>query len=626
MSEPKFMVNNLEVIGSTLKIDAVAAYYSDDTVPRVRIIFENGGEIRRLPLILRNTFKYKAENRYYAVFSYSYNLKYVFSKEPISEEFNIYFDVSFGDECLERLKLFVSDGIASKYGVREEFTAGGEFAGTNVYSSDKKNQPSVSETLFSVNPDLENNRFTVKAEPNPDFSAGAKSKAFYRIIALLFTLLYSVLLLPWFVIDGVLSGLNVFPSRKSPDTQGILRRITGQIKANIANFIKANIKDKSLSGSIISIRDGWYSHYYARLCKKPVVKNRISFISGRRDELGGNESYVYELIKDRKDIDFQFLLSTDLDRFSKGGKKKRFYELYATSKVVIVDDYYNLLNTVKKRDDVTLFQFWHACGAFKTFGFSRLGKPDSPKQSSPNHRMYDFTTVSSAGIVKYYAEGFGISDEKVLPTGIPRTDIFFDKKYESEVKERFYSRYPSLKNKKIILFAPTFRGAGQKSAFYPVPAFDPDLFYEKLGKDYAVIIKLHPFCEERFDIKPEYSDCVVDLSEEDEINDLLFVTDILITDYSSCIFEASLLGIPMLFYAYDLYQYISERDFYSDFETFVPGKIVFTQDELASAVLKGDFEEEKIPGFREKFFSQTDGKSSRRVADKVLSVIDGNQS
>ena len=78
----------------------------------------------------------------------------------------------------------------------------------------------------------------------------------------------------------------------------------------------------------------------------------------------------------------------------------------------------------------------------------------------------------------------------------------------------------------------------------------------------------------------------------------------------------------MLFYAYDLYQYISERDFYCDFESFVPGRIVFTQDELGEAVIKGDFEEEKIPAFRDKFFSQIDGKSSERVAEKILSIIE----
>ncbi|MCQ2481796.1 MAG: CDP-glycerol glycerophosphotransferase family protein, partial [Clostridia bacterium] len=97
--------------------------------------------------------------------------------------------------------------------------------------------------------------------------------------------------------------------------------------------------------------------------------------------------------------------------------------------------------------------------------------------------------------------------------------------------------------------------------------------------------------------------------------------DLLITDYSSAVFEASLLNIPMLLYAYDLEEYTAERDFYYEFKSFVPGKIVKTQAELINAVNEGDFEKEKIPAFRDKFFTDTDGKSSQRVADKIIEAV-----
>ena len=300
----------------------------------------------------------------------------------------------------------------------------------------------------------------------------------------------------------------------------------------------------------------------------------------------------------------------------------KFLKLYATSKVVIVDDYFRLLNLVTKRDDVKLFQLWHACGAFKTFGFTRLGKKGGPKQTDPNHRMYDYAIVSSQEIAKHYAEGFGLSDENVVATGIPRTDIFMDKEYASKIRSSFYERYPQLKNKKIMLFAPTFRGNGQMSAFYPTDAFDIEKAYEGLGGEYAILIKLHPFCEERFEIPEKYSDMIIDMSDEDELNDLLFVTDLLVTDYSSVIFEASLLNIPMMFYAFDLYDYIASRDFYYDFEGFVPGKIVFSENELINAINKKDFESEKVDGFKNKFFDDLDGKSSERVTDLILENLD----
>ena len=142
-----------------------------------------------------------------------------------------------------------------------------------------------------------------------------------------------------------------------------------------------------------------------------------------------------------------------------------------------------------------------------------------------------------------------------------------------------------------------------------------------VGEDYAIIIKLHPFCSEKFTIDDEYKDRIIDLSDEDEINDLLFITDILITDYSSCVFEASMLDIPMLFYAFDLYSYIAGRDFYCDFESFIPGKLVFTQEQMAQAVKGNDFDQSRIAPFKEKFFNNIDGKASERVAEKILTEL-----
>ena len=355
--------------------------------------------------------------------------------------------------------------------------------------------------------------------------------------------------------------------------------------------------------------------------KMKVQPNKVTFLSNRSDRLTGNIKSVFFEMTKLNNVDITVLCK-------KGGLKAnlpnlfKFFKLYATSSVVFVDDYYHFLSYLKKKDDVKLIQLWHACGAFKTFGFTRLGKKGGPKQTDPNHRMYDYAIVSSQEIAKHYAEGFGLSDENVVATGIPRTDIFMDKEYASKIRSSFYERYPQLKNKKIMLFAPTFRGNGQMSAFYPTDAFDIEKAYEGLGGEYAILIKLHPFCEERFEIPEKYSDMIIDMSDEDELNDLLFVTDLLVTDYSSVIFEASLLNIPMMFYAFDLYDYIASRDFYYDFEGFVPGKIVFSENELINAINKKDFESEKVDGFKNKFFDDLDGKSSERVTDLILENLD----
>lgn len=361
--------------------------------------------------------------------------------------------------------------------------------------------------------------------------------------------------------------------------------------------------------------------YYKKYWKMPVKMNRVTFISGRRSELSGNEKFVYDKLKDIKGIDFQFLMFSSAKGHYNIENIKRFFELYTTSRVVIVDDYFRMLNIVPKKDDVKLFQLWHACGAFKTFGFTRIGKDGGPRQWAKNHRMYDYAVVSSKNIAKHYAEGFGIPDSCVLPSGVPRTDIFCDSRYKEKTRAAFFKKYPQLKNKKIILFAPTFRGKGQMSAYYPTDKFNPNEICSALGDEYAIIIKLHPFCKEKYKIEEKYKDRITDLSNADELNDLLFVTDLLITDYSSVVFEASLLDIPMLFYAFDLDEYIENRDFYYDFKEFIPGKTVFSQDELIKAVQSNDFENEKVEKFKHKFFDDIDGQSSQRVANKIISLL-----
>lgn len=337
--------------------------------------------------------------------------------------------------------------------------------------------------------------------------------------------------------------------------------------------------------------------------------------------MSGNFEFVYNILKEDKKLDIKFLLD-DRDIKHMSFKNAFLYGYYcATAKVILVDDYAGLLYKIPRREGTTMIQLWHACGAFKTFGYSRLGKPGGQTQASSAHRNYDYCIVSSKEIAKFYAEGFGLSLEKPIATGIPRTDIFFDEAYKKKAREAFYVQFPQLKSKKIMLFAPTFRGNGKLSGFYPADKFDVGRMYEELGGEYAIIIKHHPFVQDRNVISEEYKDYIIDMSDSSELNDLLFVTDLLITDYSSVIFEAALLDIPMLFYAYDLQRYISTRGFYYEYEKFVPGRIVASFGQVVESIKNSDFEAEKIKAFKTRFFDDLDGKSSRRTADLVLSAL-----
>jgi CDP-ribitol ribitolphosphotransferase len=147
--------------------------------------------------------------------------------------------------------------------------------------------------------------------------------------------------------------------------------------------------------------------------------------------------------------------------------------------------------------------------------------------------------------------------------------------------------------------------------------------YEKLyklcrNKNYYFIFKVHPFVDEKAIIPEHCKNYMMDASSIREINDLLFITDILITDYSSTCFEFALFDRPMLFFAYDLEEYIATRDFYYDYTEFVPGKICRSTEELVTAIENQDYEIEKVNEFRHRFFDDVDGKSTDRVIDQII--------
>ncbi len=634
MFDCKMIINKMNIDKNQLKISVSFScpFDIDVTSPKAKIVFECGGKTRRLPFLVTNYFRQKQSSSCIVVCSYSFLLDNLYYNYTCDDDINARIDFYYGENEVIGVPFTVSTNVLTEnqnIELDEKYIEYECFDGVTVFSDEGEfidDRKKIKNT-YSFDFDCDNNKFVIHQFPEnrQNESFVQKSVLIVPIIRLLFFILrvaLSVVLLPYFVVDGFLAALDILPRRKTQQIDSVFKNIFVQIKINFSSFMKTSFKKNNF---LENIRKPLYflaKIYYKHLSKKPIVKNQIAFMSGRRDEIGGNPEYVYNLIKDRDDIEFKFLMFSDPAGHRRIKNIVKFLKLYATSKVVIVDDYFRLLNLVTKRDEVKLFQLWHACGAFKTFGFTRLGKKGGPKQTDPNHRMYDYAIVSSKEIAKHYAEGFGLSDENVVATGIPRTDIFMDKEYEKNIQISFYERYPQLKNKKIMLFAPTFRGNGQMSAYYPLDAFDIEKAYEGLGGEYAILIKLHPFCQERFEIPEKYSDFIIDMSEEDELNDLLFVTDLLVTDYSSVIFEASLRDIPMMFYAFDLYDYISSRDFYYDFESFVPGKIVFSENELIACVKNQDFEQEKVNGFKNKFFDDLDGKSSERVAHLILENLD----
>jgi CDP-ribitol ribitolphosphotransferase len=269
-----------------------------------------------------------------------------------------------------------------------------------------------------------------------------------------------------------------------------------------------------------------------------------------------------------------------------------------------------------------IVQTWHASGAFKKVGYSALGSTFGADETLVRrvaiHSNYDLCLVASQTAAAHYAEAFRQPLERfVSHLGIPRTDVLFGEERTARTVDAIRRRYSLPDGKRVVLYAPTFRGDTIGAARYD-DVIDLATMRASLGQDHVLLLRLHPFVRARARLGPDDAGFAIDVSDHPDINELMLASDILVTDYSSAIYEFSLLGRPMVFFAPDHAAYERERGFYFDYRTGVPGPIVETTEDLVACLRTGSFDLERIRAFRAASFEVADGDSSRRFVDEIV--------
>lgn len=411
--------------------------------------------------------------------------------------------------------------------------------------------------------------------------------------------------------DGQLEMfLNSYFMRQNPKWQK--RRYVQE-----AVSLKWKFRNLFTSTAIMGIR----VLYHMMAALFPKNGKRILFMSETKEYLWGNLKYIEERIKARG-LDKEYELNYSFRKVL--GKKNGVFSwlrtLYyiAKSDYIFVDDYAPIFGYFKLVDKTKLIQVWHAGEGFKSVGYSRFGKAGSPYPGESCHKAYDYVTVGSKKLVHVYEEVFGIEKEAFLPTGMARLDDFMDEEKIRQFKEDFYKQYPKCKDKKVILFAPTFRGTGQKEAYYDYDVLDLKQIYDFCGEEYVFLAKVHPFITEKIQIPEAYADRIFDFAEYPNINDLYYITDVLITDYSSNYYEYALLKKPVLFFTYDREKYELIRGVHRSVKEHAPGKVCDSFEELMDALYNKDYEYEKIEKFVEDNFGEYDGHACDRIIDQII--------
>jgi CDP-ribitol ribitolphosphotransferase len=294
----------------------------------------------------------------------------------------------------------------------------------------------------------------------------------------------------------------------------------------------------------------------------------------------------------------------------------------ATARLFIVDDYFFPVYVIRPRPGTTIVQTWHASGAFKKFGLSVLDKSFGATEALTRrvriHSNYDICLVSSRTCAAAYAEAFGQPLERFRSDlGIPRTDALFDTEAIARTRAAVRERYRIAPDRRVVLYAPTFRGDSIGSAVAG-PMLDLAVLRAAIGADHVVLLRLHPFVRAGLTIPPDMAGFAIDASDHPEINDLLVASDILVTDYSSVIFEYALLRRPMVFFAPDLEDYEDERGFYFDYRSGVPGPVFTTTSEVAAYLRSGSVDLERIDAFRGWAFDVADGHATERFLEQIV--------
>lgn len=298
-----------------------------------------------------------------------------------------------------------------------------------------------------------------------------------------------------------------------------------------------------------------------------------------------------------------------------------WYEKISRAEFLVNNIYF--FSWFKKRPFQTYIQTWHGTPLKKigrSYWEDRQRAPIWIERMDRQAASWDYLVSPNAFCTEKFAEEFRYSGT-VIESGYPRNDVLAVG--DPNVREHVRRRLAIPSNKKVILYAPTWRDNKSAQAWVAefIQLLDLQSLARELGEEYIVLVRGHGH-NARAGSTVGSSGRVVDVTYYPEINDLYAATDLVITDYSSVMFDFAVTGKPMLFFAPDLESYADGvRGFYLDYEDTVPGPVLSQQDEVAGVVRSllesGWSPDRRYTSFVERFCGLEDGQASKRVVDAV---------
>ncbi|WP_066258921.1 CDP-glycerol glycerophosphotransferase family protein [Neobacillus drentensis] len=365
----------------------------------------------------------------------------------------------------------------------------------------------------------------------------------------------------------------------------------------------------------------------------PTNKNLIIFESFLGKQYSCNPRAIYEYLQ-RNHSEYELIWSVD-PRFEKGFIDKgipyarrfsvKWLLLMARARFWVTNSRMPLW--IPKPKNTIYLQTWHGTPLKKLAGDMKevLMPGTTTEQYKENFfretRNWDYLISPNHYSTEIFKRAFQF-DKKMIESGYPRNDIFY-RPDRTMISEEFKKQHKLPDDKKIILYAPTWRD----NQFYQIGKYKLDLHLDleklrnELGDEYIIILRMHYLVAENFNLEA-YQGFAWDFSKHEDIQELYLISDILITDYSSVFFDYANLKRPMIFFTYDLEEYKDDiRGFYFDFEEKAPGPLVETTEKVIAAI-KGIGEaalsKDRMNEFYQRFCYLEDGHAAERVVKEVI--------
>ena len=354
----------------------------------------------------------------------------------------------------------------------------------------------------------------------------------------------------------------------------------------------------------------------------PVNNNRIMLLNELSFSYGDSLKYLHMYITaHRSDLSIVFPARNDTVENAVNVKPMtaKYFKYLMTSRVIVTNA--GGISYIPLRRSQLVVNTWHGGGPYKKIGENVNADYWSRKETELNAKRIDVFLSSCRYFTEYELPAMLIPTEKAVSSGLPRNDIFWNNNDDS-IRQKVYDFIGCDRTKRIVLYAPTFRGAFESYAdLIRENGLDLDVdgvidaLSYRFGGEWVFAIRLHPKLRNvKLDTR-----CMIDLTDYSDMQELLYTADVVITDYSSLMWDYSLTGKPCFLYAKDIEEYERTRGFYIPVSSW-PYPLAHDNSEMVNNIL--GFNDAEYQEKVKEHHIQCGSFENGNACETVMSIID----